>query len=83
MAGYEFPDLSGKQLFTSPVLAKPEVMNCVNICSPVGFTDRPFVYILQQRFPVSQLDILLRIDCEMIQIKGSMPRNNQFKRGKY
>jgi len=57
--GYDFPDPSSKQLFTSPALAKPEAINCVNICFPVGFIDLPFVYILQQRFPVSQLDIIL------------------------
>lgn len=63
---YELPDPRGKQLFTSPVLAKPEAMHCVNICSPLCnalceyiHTGLPFVYILQQRFPVSQLDIIL------------------------
>ena len=83
MAGYEFPDPSSKQLFASPVLAKPEAMNCVNICSPAGTADLPFVYVLQQRFSVSQLDVRLRIDYEMIQIKGTIPKNDQFKRGEY
>lgn len=62
------------------VTSKP--MKGVNICSPLGGHSSALCAQIAAKLPVNWLDVLL-IDCEIMQIKGSLPRNVQLKRGEY